>query len=149
MANPLKSITFPGLEGEYEVLLPGEIQALVNNGKTKVDLLWQNASPDSTFAGDADYIDLGEGNTTSKYPYALILCRYSTGLGFVTTSNLLHGVLVANVHFPKGYFAGEATREFRRDGGQAGRYLYVSHGYLNGSESDSYCIPYQVYGIKW
>ena len=149
MANPLKSITFPGWDGEYEVLLPSEIQNLVNNGKTKVVLLWQNASPASTFEGDADYIDLGEGNTASVYDCVIILCRYSTGIGFMTTPNLLKSNTTASVYFPKGYFAEQATREFRRDSGQNGRYMYVSHGYLDGVQNDSYCIPYQVYGIKW
>jgi hypothetical protein len=148
MAKPLKSITFPGLDGEYEVLLPDEIQALVNNGKTKVVLLWQNASPSSAFEGD-QYIDLGEGNTSSVYDCAIVLCRCTTGLGHYAQSDLLKQNLGASVYYPKGYVANESTRWFRRDGGQDGRYLYVSHGYADGAQNNSHCIPYQVYGIKW
>lgn len=148
MAKPLKSITFPGLVGEYEVLSPSEIQNLVNNGKTKVVLLWQNASPASTFEGDT-YIDLGEGNTASVYDCVIVLCRYSTGYGYIATSGLLKQNLNASVYFPKGYVANEATRWFRRDGGSNGRNMYVSHGFADGGQSNAYCIPYQVYGIKW
>jgi hypothetical protein len=131
-----------------DTLSSTEINTLVNNGKTKVVLLWQNASPSSAFEGD-QYIDLGEGNTSSVYDCAIVLCRYSTGLGHMAQSDLLKQNLGASVYYPKGYVSEQATRWFRRDGGADGRYLYVSHGFADGSQSNGYCIPYQVYGIKW
>lgn len=129
-------------------LTEAQINALVNNGKTKVVRLWQTANWQATFVGD-QYLDLGEGNTTSAFDCIVVLCSYSTGYNHISASPLIfatYGGAVVNI---QNYPGSNVTRWFRRDGGAAGRYVYVSHGYKNGVEDNTVCIPNQIYGIKW
>ena len=148
MAKPLKSITFPGLEGEYEVLLPSEIQALVNNGKTKVVKLWETANWGGSFEGE-QYIDLGENSTTANYDCIAILCNYSVSYNHRAAGPIIFGVFNTTVAFLKGQPGSAVNRWFRRDGGQNGRYVYVGHGYKEGTQDNTVCIPNTIYGIKW
>ena len=138
-----------GARAKLGVYSTAEVQNLVNNGKTKVVKLWQNASSIMTSMEGDQYIDLGEGATFDAYDCLVVLCWFSTGFGHIASSPLIFGSLGGHVDFPKGYCGYHASRWFRRDGGNNGRYMYVGHGFKDNVQDNNYCIPQSVYGIKW
>lgn len=152
--NTYKGCTFQrychgGVWSEWvKIYTNSDIDTLVNNGKTKCVQVWANASPASTFEGDT-YIDIGENNKISTYDWILVMCRYSTGYGYIACSDLIYNTLGGTCVFIKGYPGSTCMRWFRRDGGNQGRYVYVSHGYKEGTQDNTVCIPTHIYGIKW
>ena len=138
-----------GARAKLGVYSTAEVQNLVNNGKTKVVKLWQNASSIMTSMEGDQYIDLGEGATFDAYDCLVVLCWFSTGFGYIASSPLIFGSLGGHVDFPKGYCGYHASRWFRRDGGNNGRYMHVGHGFKDNVQDNNYCIPQSVYGIKW
>lgn len=153
MAKPLKSITFPGLDGEYEV---PDIPVPISQGGTgatndsdargnlkvpRIDLLWTNASPNSEFP--AQTLSLGLNN----YAMYIVLAK-----NFKDTSNAVcaigrtgYGIRLNTIGaLDTGYHEVRRTVDYATGGGLKFYDVY-RNGTVNG---DGYLIPYFIYGIR-
>lgn len=127
-----------------------KMETSVNNGKTKVVLLWQNAALSSVF--NAQDISLGE---VSQYDLFVFRFRYRTSESRVFSVVMMPIELYnSNVclYIPGGQWDGGNTLHsvhryvwMHRDSGSLGFYS----AYKDGTTGDnSYCIPDVIYGIK-
>lgn len=118
----------------------------VDSKKSTRTLLWQNASPTSSFS--EQYL----AYSVTAYDLILIICNMDTGHYNYYLTGVLEPKVQSEcvVHFPIGKLGAEIiastrTRYFEvfSDGS-----LYARGGYTGSSAHDTACVPYQVYGIK-
>lgn len=102
-----------------------------------VDLLWENASPTSEFAGQAISIDLSA--------YKII---YITMFGHVNTQNESYTMFFIDKN--KGYvFVGWYGAQYsERSVTITNSGVYFGGGKTGGAVNNNYLIPYRIYGVK-
>lgn len=122
--------------------------AIANAGHMEMELLWENASPTSTFTAQEIPADVDP----DEYDGVIVVVRLDVsgttqvGIYFDSGDN---GLL-----YTAGWFgdrAGVAYRSFTYEKNTAKRYTVSGGTYFNdlvNTTSNSYCIPLRIYGIK-
>lgn len=113
-------------------------------GGMKVDLLWTNSSPTSSFSAQTVGIDFNG--------YDFLFCDYllaaSVGTGILYSA--LHKVYDVDEQYYEAFWHTSVANKYGRNvtvKGEKTSLVYTT-GYENNSASTNALIPYHVYGIK-
>lgn len=109
-------------------------------GGVKMDLLWTNPSPTSSFASQTVSIDL------SNYAGVLIVCKQHKSVE--SYFNFLSLIVAESIRF----LCGSGKLAFRNATVSSAGVVFTDGSYVNTYGTDAvnndYVIPYQIYGIK-
>ena len=122
--------------------------AVEDAGLMRMELLWENASPTSAFAAQEIPIDVDPNDYDGVIAVVRLDVSGTTQVGIYFDSG------TNGLAYTAGWYgdrAGVTYRSFTYEKTTAKRYTVSGGTYFNdlvNTTSNSYCIPYRIYGIK-
>jgi hypothetical protein len=110
---------------------------VLNDTKLSMELLWENASPESSFAAQTLSLDL------SSFDRVVIDWRAETAYSSEFSTDTKVGETVV-----ASYIWGEDGTYGHRDAKTSNDEVEIQDGYANKTKSDGVGIPCRIYGIK-